>query len=492
MHTITIPSLVPTSSDGYPDIGSKADDALSFGRFLNVRERRIEGRLRYGGDQSALLVGPSGKGKFARMLAPNLLQNKKISMVILDPKGEQGAVCAPYRSTLGPVYVINPCGAVLKDFAGYEYMRSCGFNPMRPLNPYLPDFNEKAVRLAEAFVTEDATDKHFIPAARNLIACVMMWEAVCAVREHRAPDIRRIRQILSMPSAPAFGDRPAIGLPSLAREWMHVGLPALANKAGQFVEWTREKISIASVALTQSEFLDDPAITADMTTTPEKNGHVFDFGQLKRDDGQVITVFLVLPLNKLERHAKWLRMMLTSGLDSVMRPRREGEPRVRFLLDEFPALKKMDVIADNWALMRGFGVQMLAVFQNITQMEQVYGDKVAKTFIAQSGVIASFGTNDAATAKWLSDRAGEKTGVMAGYNHSQQSGGNNHQSSGLNWSQVKLPRLTPGALYGLPEGAMVQFVDGQESMIPSYAPAYWEIAECRERAKPNPYAPHRH
>ena len=78
------------------------------------------------------------------------------------------------------------------------------------------------------------------------------------------------------------------------------------------------------------------------------------------------------------------------------------------------------------------------------------------------------------------------TAVARGYNHSMQTGGA-QQNMGDNWSQVKVPRLSPDALYSLRPGAMVQYADGMLGAIPAYAPSYWEIDQCATRARENPY-----
>ena len=142
-------------------------------------------------------------------------------------------------------------------------------------------------------------------------------------------------------------------------------------KAGQFIEWIQEKSGIVSTALAQTASLDDPQIITDM------RNHAFDFGELKRvgtaDHG------LSDPANRDDGSS---RQMVTaddnSALNAVIRPRAPGEPRVLFMLDEFAALGHLEIVSTVWALVRGNGVQILPVLQNLTQFKQLYGEMARK------------------------------------------------------------------------------------------------------------------
>lgn len=95
--------------------------------------------------------------------------------------------------------------------------------------------------------------------------------------------------------------------------------------------------------------------------------------------------------------------------------------------------------------------------------------------------------NDLTTADWLSRRSGDATEVVMGYSISQQPGGAAGVSEGVNYHQVKIPRLTPHELFDTPEGHAHVFLANMANRVPVYVPAYYEIATARERARGNPY-----
>jgi len=263
---------------------------------------------------------------------------------------------------------------------------------------------------------------------------------------------------------------------------------SLRNKAGQFVNWSRDKKGIASTEMRHTEFFDDPEIADDLARG------TFDFAEMKR---RPCTVYLILPPDMMQRHVKWLRLLLTTALSAVMRPRKPGEPRVLLAIDEFTALGHMSIIETVWALVRGYGVQIMQVFQDLNQLKEIFGERW-ETFIGMAGAVASFGPNDMTTAEWLSRRAGDRTELVASYSYSpttpQQApggAGSDPASAGFSFSQVKVPLIPPHNLLNLPEGFGLVALAGMGNVLPSFMPVYWNITECQQRARDNPYHPTR-
>jgi len=476
-----------------PVIGDYASDALTLGRLID-RDEGIAEKILYSGDQHVLVFGPNGKGKGTRILMPNLLQIAGSSVVVVDPKGELAAVTAPYRRTLGRVVIINPFG-VLTDWPGYEDLESCGFNPLTALDPDKASFNVQAALIADAIITVETKDPHWSQSARALIAALVMYVVIEAREQNIIPTMARVRELLCEASAePSKGNNyEGVGLPKTALEMMKSNLAGLRNKASQFSDWNREIQGIASSAKIQTEPFDDPEIANDLS----KSG--FDFRELKREP---ITVYLILPSDMMDRHSKWLRLVLTSAIQGVMRPRRRGEPRTLFMIDEFYALGHLQIISTVWALTRGYGIKMMPVLQDLNQLKKLYPD-MWETFAGMAGAVLSFAPNDLTTAEWLSRRAGEMTrkstslstsesssesgGTSSGGNGSTNSGWSRSRNSSLSTNEVKAALMSAHRLFGLRPGFLTLTVDGYSNIVPTYAPAYYEILSCWRRARQNPY-----
>jgi hypothetical protein len=231
----------------------------------------------------------------------------------------------------------------------------------------------------------------------------------------------------------------------------------------------------------------------------------FDFGEIKR---RPTTVYLVLPPDQMRRHSGWLRLLLTSALQAALRPRQWGEPSILFMMDEFAALGHLEIIENAWAQVPGYGIQMMPVIQDLSQLKNLYGDRW-ESFAANAGVITSFAPNDPTTAEWLSKRMGQTTRMMRtvntsyGYNAGSNRGTTNNpnggagssqgDSDGWNWSKnmnetpIKVPFMPPELLYGMKTGYMVVISAGLSNAAPSFAHAYYKITTRDQRARPNPY-----
>ena len=478
-----------------PVLGSGAPEAVTLGRVIDPTEGVAE-RICYGGDQHVLVFGPNGKGKGTRILMPNLLQmDGNRSLVVVDPKGELAAVTAPLRRQLGEVVILNPFG-VLVDIPGYQDLKSCGFNPLSQLDPNASSFNQRAAQLADALVTVESKDPHWGQSARALIAAIIMYVVIEARQERRSPTIRRVRELICLASAEGVPERglPPIGIPALALEMMNSSIAGLRNKASQFTDWNREIQSIASTAKIQTESFDDDEIALDLA----KDG--FDFRQLKT---KPTTVYLILPPDDMARHSKWLRLVLTSAIQAVLRVRRPGEPKVMFMLDEFFSLGHLEIISTVWALVRGYGVSMMPVLQDLNQLKKLYGD-MWETFIGMAGAVISFAPNDLTTSDWLSRRAGETTRNVTTHNMSSNEGGSSgsgwspgggSSNSGSSWgtsygsntSPTRTTLMTPHKFFGFRPGFAVLMLDGLSDVIPVYAPPYYDIRQCWLYARDNPY-----
>jgi type IV secretion system protein VirD4 len=106
----------------------------------------------------------------------------------------------------------------------------------------------------------------------------------------------------------------------------------------------------------------------------------------------------------------WHRRFRTSP--GTRKPLRQALQRLKqpalFLLDEFAALGRLEAVERAMGLMAGYGLQLWPILQDMSQLKDLYGAR-ANTFVANAGVLQTFGVNDFETAKWLSQMIGRET-----------------------------------------------------------------------------------
>ena len=432
---------------------------------------RLGAPLPYGGERHLLLFGPNGSGKGTRLLVPNLLSLQNRSIVVIDPKGELAAITADYRRTVSDVVILNPFGIL--------DIPSAGFNPLASLDPDAPTFLDDAVGVGEALIKIEEKDPHWSESAQGLVVALLMWEVQLAKRERRAPSLENVRYLITEPNeyeTGADGKRHLVkGVRITAARMVAEGGPQIASLIARFLRDTDEIASIQSTADRQTWWL----LSKPMRDNLAKND--INFAALKQ---RPITVYVVLPAERMRTHSVWLRLVIVSALRALYKP---GGLRTLFMLDEFAQLGHLAPVEDAFGLVRGYGVQLWPILQDLTQLKSLYKERW-ETFMANAGVVQGFAPNDLTTADWMSRRAGETTAVAAGYNAGDnQSANNQSNSQGMSYQQTKRRVFLPQELMEIRSGGSLLFPAGSALTIPCFAPPYWEIEGLWGRTRSNPY-----
>ncbi len=137
----------------------------------------------------------------------------------------------------------------------------------------------------------------------------------------------------------------------------------------------REAAGVLSAAQRHTHFLDSPR----MTTVLGRSD--FRFADLKHRD---VSVFLVLPPDRLSTYSRWLRLLVTQSLLDMARDPTKPEAPVLYLLDEFASLGHLAPVERAMGLMAGYGVQLWPILQDVHQLRATYGQR-AGTFLSNAG-----------------------------------------------------------------------------------------------------------
>ena len=346
-------------------------------------------RVTYDGNQHLITIANNRSGKGTTAIIPALLDYRG-AVLCIDPKGENAYITGEARERLHgqSVQYVDPWNITAAKLGKDP---AC-FNPMDILRLDSPTLSDDCELIADALVIPSGGDDHWAIEAKALLVG-FLGHVATANMEHGQRHLPRVRDILSLPPA---------AMMEIIDDMAKSRHDFVRKAAGRWMQKTdREAASVLSTANANTHFLDSPAMRASM----EKSS--FRFEGLK-DPAAPLSVFLILPADRLRTHARWLRVMVAMAIKAIIDAKTKPREPALFLLDEFAALGRMTVIEQAFGLMAGYGMQMWAILQDLSQLQDLYKTRW-QTFIANAGVMQVFGTRDMATAEYVSKLAGNTT-----------------------------------------------------------------------------------
>ena len=425
---------------------ARADTGLLIGR-----DPKSKRPLRYDGPAHLLTMAPTRTGKGVGTIIPNLLTADR-SVICIDPKGENAKIAGRARQQFGPVHVLDPFGVT--------GLPSAAFNPLDQLDLAGLDVAEDASTLADALVFDEpgmAGEAHWNEEAKALIAGLILHIAAQEPRERR--NLATLRDYLTL-APEAFSTL----LKDMQASPEAAGLVARAANR-HLGKSDREAAGVLSAAQRHTHFLDSPRMVAVLGRSD------FRFADLKRRN---VSVFLVLPPDRLSTYSRWLRLLVAQSLTDMARDPAKPAVPVLYLLDEFAALGHLAPVERAMGLMAGYGVQLWPILQDVHQLRATYGQR-AGTFLSNAGVLQVFGVNDHDSARLVSDLLGQETVVFQTMSRALDS-----DKSGISYGEqhTARPLLTPDEVRNLPQHVELLFLAGQRPIVAGKL-AYYADAEFR-------------
>jgi type IV secretion system protein VirD4 len=192
------------------------------------------------------------------------------------------------------------------------------------------------------------------------------------------------------------------------------------------------------------------------------------------------TLYLVVPPSDISRTKPLIRLILNQigrRLTEELAPKQRRH-RMLLMLDEFPALGRLDFFESALAFMAGYGLKSFLIAQSLNQIERAYGQN--NSILDNCHVRVSFATNDERTAKRISDALGTATEMRAMKNYA------GHRLSPwlghlmVSRQETARPLLTPGEIMQLPPTDEIVMVSGVHPIRAKKA-RYYEDRRFAER-----------
>jgi type IV secretion system protein VirD4 len=328
--------------------------------------------LTYDGDGHLLTVAPTGAGKGRGAIIPNLLHYPG-PVICIDPKGENYQVTARRRREMGQqVVVLDPFGAATD--------RGDRLNPFDLF--YLPgsQVDSDAEMLAELITGGETVlgkDPFWDLTAGGLLTGLIGYTA-----EHADPDKQNLGGMLDLLHHDDVDYNLAVILDSKKFQ-----TPMIRQEIAAYLshEGERCRPSVRSTAQAKVKALGSAAVrraTGDST---------FDLHALVR--GDPVSVYLVLPPEKIYSHRAVLRLWLGVLLTAVMRRPQLPPLRTLFILDECAQLGSLPMLRTALTLLRGFGLQVWTFWQDLSQLKLLYPHDWP-TIVNNSAVVQAFGVTN--------------------------------------------------------------------------------------------------
>jgi type IV secretion system protein VirD4 len=124
-------------------------------------------------------------------------------------------------------------------------------------------------------------------------------------------------------------------------------------------------------------------------------------------DGKPLTIYIVIPPDKLDSHKALLRLWVGTLLTTVMRRKNMPRQRTLFLLDECAQLGTLPMLRQAITLLRGSGLQTWTFWQDLSQLRQCYPDDW-RTIVNNCDVLQVFGIGNRNMAKEWGELLGQR------------------------------------------------------------------------------------
>jgi len=438
--------------------GLLSQDGVVLGRF----ERDY---LRHEGPEHVLCFAPTRSGKGVGLVVPSLLTWPG-SVIVHDIKGENFELTSGWRSRFGRALLFDPTNAA-----------SAAYNPL--LEVRRGEWEVRDVQnVADVLVDPEGSlerRNHWEKTSHSLLVGAILH----VLYAEKDKTLAGVANFLSDPRRPIEKTLRAM---MLTRHLGEAGPhPVVASAARELLNKSEnERSGVLSTAMSFLGLYRDPVVAK---VTSRCDWRIADIVEGERPT----TLYLVVPPSDISRTKPLIRLVLNQIGRRLTEDLHAKERRQQLLLmlDEFPALGRLDFFESALAFMAGYGIRSFLIAQSLNQIEKAYGPN--NSILDNCHVRVSFATNDERTAKRVSDSLGTATEMRAMKNYA------GHRLSPwlghLMVSRQETARalMTPGEVMQLPPTDSIVMVSGLFPIRAKKA-RYFADPRLAERVMPPPGA----
>ncbi len=444
----------------------KAGLLRSAGVFLGQFQEKY---LRHDGPEHVMAFAPTRSGKGVGLVVPTLLSWTG-SAVIHDIKGENWQLTAGWRTKFSHCLLFNPTD-----------LHSARYNPLLEVRKGADEVRD-VQNIADILVDpEGALERrnHWEKTSHALLVGAILH--VLYAEEEKT--LARVATFLSDPK------RSFAATLRRMMETNHLGTaenpevhPVVASAAREVLNKSEnERSGVLSTAMSFLGLYRDPTVAA---ATAACDWRIADLMDAKHP----VSLYLVVPPSDISRTKPLVRLILNQ-IGRRLTERLEGDPKksrkhqLLMMLDEFPALGRLDFFETALAFMAGYGIRAYLIAQSLNQISKAYGENNA--ILDNCHVRIAFSSNDERTAKRISDALGTATELRAMRNYAGHRLAPWLSHVMVSRQETARPLLTPGEVMQLPPTDELVLVSGL-APIRAKKLRYYEDENFTERVLPAP------
>ncbi|CDX57950.1 Conjugal transfer protein TraG [Mesorhizobium plurifarium] len=400
--------------------------------------------LRHDGPEHVMAFAPTRSGKGVGLVVPTLLSWTG-SAVIHDIKGENWQLTSGWRSNFSYCLLFNPTDP-----------RSARYNPLLEVRKG-PNEIRDVQNIADILVDpEGALERrnHWEKTSHSLLVGAILH--VLYAEEEKT--LARVATFLSDPQ------RSFAATLQRMMTTNHLGAgekpqvhPVVASASREVLNKSEnERSGVLSTAMSFLGLYRDPTVAA---ATSACDWRIADL----MDADRPLSLYLVVPPSDISRTKPLVRLVLNQ-IGRRLTERLEGDPKkskkhqLLMMLDEFPALGRLDFFETALAFMAGYGIRAYLIAQSLNQISKAYGENNA--ILDNCHVRIAFSSNDERTAKRISDALGTATELRSMRNYAGHRLAPWLSHVMVSRQETARPLLTPGEVMQLPSSDELVLVSG--------------------------------
>ncbi len=196
-----------------------------------------------------------------------------------------------------------------------------------------------------------------------------------------------------------------------------------------------------------------------------------------------LDLFIVVPLDQVEKQAVFMRLFVNLVLGTVVRQdgRRRPKAPILLVLDEFVRMGRMEQIMNVANVGAGVGIEALFVTQDLGQLQKAYGRHDTDSILGACVTKRVFNIGDIGTAEWVVRHMGDRTV------HAQQirEARTLKDRDSLSYAEQRRPLMTPDEVMGMASDEVLVLIGGH-APLRAKQNRYFDAKDYKGLWDPNP------